>query len=233
MLKHCLRYICIFALVLNTTLVQAATPSHCMMPHDYQTKIAQQANRAIKYLKTHPATQTEHDRIFLWRKHTKLDAIVFDIDETLLSNWSEIKHNHCQYHPKAWSKWVEQARATGMAPTIKLLHVAQQQGYALVLLTGRKNSHRQATIRNLKRAGITHWNKLIMKENKQKKYTACTYKAQERASMTKHYNVVMNIGDQISDFCGSNNGIIIKLPNPFYTIPTLPSKINEIASNIG
>ena len=222
MLKHCLRYLCIFALVLNTTLVQAAIPSHCMMPHDYQTKIAQQANRAIKYINTHPATQTEYDRIFFWRKHTKLDTIVFDIDETLLSNWPEVKRSHCHYDPKRWSTWVEQARATGIAPTIKLLHLAQRQGYAIILLTTRKESHRQATIHNLKSSGISHWNKLVMKKNQQKQYTACGYKADERTSMAKHYHVVMNIGDQISDFCGSNNGIIIKLPNPFYTIPTLP-----------
>jgi 5'-nucleotidase (lipoprotein e(P4) family) len=227
MLKHGFQVFFCLWLLLASSISHAADLTHCQMRKDYQTSIRKVTNRAAHYLENHPATQTQHDNIFFWRNANKIDAIVFDIDETLLSNWQELDQTHCLFNPKHWAQWVEQAQATAIQPTIDLLHTAQKQGYAIILMTGRYEHHREATIRNLKAVGINHWNKLILKSDNEAHVSDCSHKARNKALLGKHYRIVMNIGDQVSDYCGSHNGIVLKLPNPFYTIPTLPGDALE------
>ena len=224
MLKQSMQILVALWLMMCGTIGHAADPIDCIMSQDYQNARDLELNKASKYLQQHRAAQTTNDRVFFWRKPAPVDAILFDVDETLLSNWPEIKQTKCMYDPASWNDWLNRASAEAIPASIKLLKLAQQQDYAIVLMTGRPERYRQATIDNLTAAGITGWNKLIMKKGDEKKLTPCKYKAKNRALMEKNYRIIMNIGDQLSDFCGSNNGIIIKLPNPFYTIPTLADR---------
>lgn len=186
--------------------------SHLIDYHrnQYQQDLKAAVQPAYHYLDTHP---------YRWSLFQKPPAVVFDIDETLLSNWPELKQSRFHFHPKAWDAWVQDAQDKGIRATVKLYHALQARGYALILLTGRSDDQRAATMANLRHVGITGWQRLIMRQSNQKKIGACRYKAHERAKIYHFYRIVMNVGDQKSDFCGRHNGLVIKLPNPFYTIP--------------
>lgn len=176
----------------------------------YQEDLKEAIQPAYQYLALHP---------YRWVLFRKPPAVVFDIDETLLSNWPELKQSHFHYQAQAWDTWVNEAKDQGIKASIKLYHELQDRGYVLILLTGRKVGQREATIDNLHRAGITGWQQLIMRQPEQESVGACRYKAMERTKIYHYYRIVMNVGDQKSDFCGRHNGVVIKLPNPFYTIP--------------
>lgn len=62
-----------------------------------------------------------------------------------------------------FGRWVEEARAPAIEPSLKLYNALLELGFKIILLTGRSEAHRSVTVDNLRRAGFQSWDKLILR----------------------------------------------------------------------
>jgi acid phosphatase len=155
-------------------------------------------------------------------KSKKKPAIVFDIDETALSNYKNMIHLSFGGNKKLYSEAEDKADAPAIMPTLKLYQFAKANGIAIIFLTGRPENEkkRSSTIKNLVKAGYDKWDKLILKPKEYHNKPAGDYKAAMRKQLTEEgYQIILNIGDQQSDLVGSYAQKSFKLPNPYYHIP--------------
>jgi hypothetical protein len=158
-------------------------------------------------------------------------AIVFDIDETSLSNWAAILANDFGYIPGGsckelpdgpcgWTAWEEAGSAKVIGPARDLFDAAKTKGVAIFFITGRHEKVRAATEANLRTAGYDGWKELIMRPDGSRTPSAADYKAPERGKIqAQGYTIIVNIGDQLSDLAGGFADRTFKVPNPFYLIP--------------
>lgn len=158
-------------------------------------------------------------------------AVVFDIDETSLSNWEAIKANDfgrvidgpCDKLPEGpcgWQAWDLRAESTVIQPTMDIFTTARERGVAIFFITGRPESQRAATERNLGAVGYTGYTQLIMEPIGAHYVSAADFKAPQRAGIERQgYTIIANVGDQPSDLDGGFSERTYLLPNPFYRIP--------------
>jgi hypothetical protein len=158
-------------------------------------------------------------------------AVVFDIDETALSNWEAIKANDfgrviggpCDVLPAGpcgWQAWDLRAQSTVIPPTMDVFSTARQHGVGIFFITGRPESQRVATERNLAAVGYTGYTRLVMEPDGSQYVSAADFKAPQRQAIeAEGYTIVANLGDQPSDLDGGFAERTFLLPNPFYRIP--------------
>ncbi|GKE08157.1 acid phosphatase 1-like protein, partial [Tanacetum coccineum] len=99
-------------------------------------------------------------------KEDGMDAWVFDVDETLLSNLPYYaKHGYGSeiFDHTEFDKWVFEGTAPAIKPSLELYNEVLRLGFKLVLLTGRAEDKRTITINNLTMAGFRDWDKLILR----------------------------------------------------------------------
>jgi predicted secreted acid phosphatase len=150
--------------------------------------------------------------------NNKKRAIVFDIDETSLSNFTAIKDDGYTFGPKSRAEATDEI-GTAIQPTLDLFNLAKKKGYAIFLITGRREDVRDHTAHNLAREGFTGYKQLILRPVGAGG-TTVDYKAGERAKIEDQgYKIVANVGDQYSDLAGGHSQVVFKLPNPFYFLP--------------
>ncbi len=158
-------------------------------------------------------------------------AVVFDIDETALSNWVAITANDfgrviagpCSQLPQGpcgWQAWDLRAASTVITPTMDVYNTAKDRGAAIFFITGRPESQRAATERNLADVGYAGYTRLIMEHDGTHYDSAADFKAPQRQAIEQEgYTIVANMGDQPSDLEGGFAERTFLLPNPFYRIP--------------
>lgn len=188
---------------------------------DYERGLAAVAAKAQAYIEQHAGDVSR-------------PALVLDIDETSLSNWPRIIADDFGYIPSGAcdrlpkgpcgaKAWELKGEAPVIASTLKLFNVARAKGVAVFFITGRDQSERSATIRNLRRAGYRGWAGLAMKPVNLKVKFAADFKAPQRAKIAAAgYTIIANMGDQPSDLARGNPDDSARqflLPNPFYRIP--------------
>ncbi len=151
------------------------------------------------------------------KKDAKL-AAGFDIDETALSNWFAMSDcGFCAY--KIQARDYANVKAPAIVPVLELYKFAKGLGVKTFFITGRTESQRDFTIKNLNEVGYDGWEDLGMKPNGSTE-PARTFKSGKRqAIVDKGYTIVLNIGDQASDLAGCCAQRSFKLPNPFYLMP--------------
>ena len=150
---------------------------------------------------------------------TEHSAIVFDVDETLLSNIEHMKEMGYGYQPELWHEWVLKADANVISQTKRLYDWAVDNNVHVILITGRSADEYNATLKNLNDDGITVIDTLITRSAATQNATAVNYKEMERTLLTKNgYNIIACVGDQQSDIEGNYTGLKIKLPNYVYLI---------------
>lgn len=164
-------------------------------------------------------------------------ALVLDIDETSLSNWPQLDANDFGYitgglcarlpkGPCGTYAWDRTGKAEAIRPTLELFKVARAAGVAVFFITGRYDTERAATARNLRTAGYVDkdgrdgWAALIMRPAGSTTPSAADFKAPERAKIEmKGYTIIANVGDQPSDLAGGHAERSFLLPDPFYRVP--------------
>jgi acid phosphatase len=190
------------------TLKQAAIFYHDSGEYNFDQEAV--AQRARDYLDT---------RIDQNRNNQKL-AIVFDIDETALSNYRHMLKLNFGMIPQLVVEDIEKAEDPAIEATLKLYEYAKGKGIAIFFVTGRREKLRDATQKNLKSVGYVKWDGLYLKPNDYKKKSVIPYKSSTRKLIQeKGYTIVVNIGDQFSDLAGGHAERVFKLPNPYYFIP--------------
>lgn len=169
-----------------------------------------QADHAIAFLRRRAAHRTPDEKL----------AVVLDIDETSLSNYSEMLHESFVFHADAFDTWVNTAAAPAIPGTLRLVKAAQQLDVPVFFITGRSDSETAATERNLHAQGFT-WQQLNLRPASTKGETVIQYKSGVRAQIAAQgYKIVLNVGDQWSDLKGTPEAeLSVKYPNPYYLIP--------------
>lgn len=148
-------------------------------------------------------------------------AAVFDIDDTLLSTYSTLSRNTpaFSFSQEAFNAAATTCTAPVIAPVRDLYVSLKRMGVAMVLLTGRGESLRDATETCLRKAGITGWASLILRQADDSD-SASQYKARERKALTaRGWRIGPSVGDQVSDMSYGSLGHGFLLPNPMYLIP--------------
>jgi predicted secreted acid phosphatase len=150
-----------------------------------------------------------------WKKKP---AIVFDVDETLLSNWTAIVADGFVYGPRSQAEATDEI-GTAIKPSLDLYNLAKAKGISIFLITGRGEATREHTAHNLEREGFTGYEQLVLKPAG---FTGTTvaYKAGARKAIEDQgYDILATVGDQYSDLAGGYADSAFKLPNPFYYLP--------------
>jgi len=145
-------------------------------------------------------------------------AVVFDVDETLLSNAPLMRRIDYAYILPEWDKWVVDAEAPAIEPVCALYRRCRELGLETFIITGRRDpGDREPTALNLRRRGIDGWRDLILAKPEQKGIRTADRKAASRAAIERDgYRIIANIGDQDSDLRGGHSERGFKLQNPFY-----------------
>ena len=160
------------------------------------------------------------------RKHGEKLALVLDIDETTLSSYCEMQREDFGFIARSFNDWIVSTdAAVPIQGTLRLVQQAHELGVDLFFITGRPESQRQATERNLHAAGFESWKHLSLRPSSsgQIEHNGSTieYKSWERKKIAEDgYRIILNVGDQWSDLMGEPMAEhSIKLPNPFYYLP--------------
>lgn len=177
----------------------------------------------------------------------KSQVVMFDIDETVLSNMQQI------LNPEEWpwDKWVQAAQAPPLQPVQQFYEALCAAGLSVAFVTGRREAARERTMHNLEAAGygtvcagqvgsghdITDssstgttsgsssstkccYAALYMRPENDTRL-ASVYKPWARRQLLDSYNLqlVALVGDQFSDLNGDVSApYAFKMPNPFYYI---------------
>lgn len=159
--------------------------------------------------------RAEHSAKQWWRKK---QAIVFDIDETTLSNWSAMHADGFTFGPQSQAGAVNKV-GVAIEPTLELYKVARSHRVHVFYVTGRPESLRRPTAENLAREGFGHYAGLVLKPSGSTA-TTVAYKSGARAAIeSRGYRIIASVGDQFSDLAGGHEDWGFKLPNPFYYLP--------------
>jgi acid phosphatase len=175
--------------------------------HDIDT----QADRAIVFLRRRAAHHNPQEKL----------AMVFDIDETTLSNYPEMLGAGFAYERKSFDAWVQSAKAPAIPGSLRLFKEAQQLGVSVFFITGRHEDEREATERNLREQGFENWKELTLRPESGGPATTIGYKSAERGKIAAQgYKIVLNVGDQWSDLRGKPEAeFSVKYPDPYYFLP--------------
>jgi acid phosphatase len=153
-------------------------------------------------------------------KPDKMSVVIFDVDETTLDNFNQIKKYDFGFDMKAWEDWIQAAAAPPVVQVRDFYKMLKQKGVRTIFLTGRSQRHFAATTKNLKNAGYEGYDTLIVRSLDEENTPASVYKLKKRQEITKAgYNIVMNVGDLDSDLYGGYSGVAVKLPNMLYCFP--------------
>jgi acid phosphatase len=146
-------------------------------------------------------------------------TVIFDIDETSLANYQHIKEIDFGYYYDIWLEWLKQSDAVAIPQTKRFYDFLLEKNIGVVFISGRNDDSYQATIKNLVDQGYAKFDTVIVRNKEERNLTAAEFKLAKRKELTqKGFNIIANIGDQMSDFYGGYSGYIIKLPNYLYLI---------------
>ena len=173
--------------------------------------IDKQADRAIAYLRHRAALRRPEEKL----------ALILDIDDTMLSTYQEMSDADFGYTPSVFDAWVQTAQAPAIPGTLRLYREAQRLGVSIFVITGRTESQRPPTERNLRQQGFDGWQQLAMRPDAHGPETIGAFKAVVRGQIAAAgYTLALNVGDQWSDLKGKPKAeFSVKYPDPYYFIP--------------
>ena len=147
-------------------------------------------------------------------------TVVFDVDETLLSNYTFYKGTGFTFNQDGWNAFNEACKGPAIVPVRSLYTRLRESGIRVVIMTGRAEATRSWTQACLVRRGISDWDRLILRAPDEAGLSADDYKSGERAALERAgYRIVASIGDQVSDMSSGHLRAGFLLPNSMYFIP--------------
>jgi predicted secreted acid phosphatase len=147
-------------------------------------------------------------------------AVVFDINETVLSNLPVIHAKDFDYNSREWGRLNQKAEAPALPAVKEVFLAAHAADVAVLFLYGREDPRDFAgTAKNLRREGMGDYAVLQLTPAKFKKVSNHDRKTAARAAWeAEGWAIIATIGDQESDL-GPHAERSFKLPNPFYKVP--------------
>lgn len=145
-------------------------------------------------------------------------VVIFDVDDTVLSNYCDEKAISFGYVPKLSHEWIMQAKTPSIAQTKRLYDYLVCRGFRIIFLSGRRHNEYDVTIKNLKEQGFDEFDHLIVRSLAEENLTAQEFKTnRRRLLMQAGYKIVGMVGDQWSDLVGYAD-YMLKIPNYRYRI---------------
>lgn len=135
------------------------------------------------------------------QEHTRPQAVVLDIDETVLDNsistGEDIQANR-SYTQENFNEWVDRGDAGLVSGADRFLNKAKELGVEVFYVTNRVPENLQATIENMNKFGLPNADAehLLLKQD--------TSSKQERwDQVSQNYDIIMYCGDNLNDFNGA------------------------------
>ncbi len=150
---------------------------------------------------------------------SKSNVVLVDLDETLVNNLPFLSQ-YKSFDGGDWPAWQNQINPSSYTNTrlVSLLQSAKSRGFSIMFITGRPMRFAEVTVKQL---GSFGWDGMYFRPEG-KAIVASQYKQKMRDTLKAFgYSIVMNLGDQYSDFelpIRSSEGEFI-LPNVLYSIP--------------
>ncbi|WP_111707665.1 5'-nucleotidase, lipoprotein e(P4) family [Lutibacter citreus] len=125
-------------------------------------------------------------------------AIITDIDETLLDNspysGKQIKLDE-EFTKMRWAEWVKRKEAKAIPGSLDFFNYARSKGVDVFYISNRSVNYKQETIENLREAGFPFANAshVLLKK-------ATSGKEVRRLKVNKSHEIILLIGDNLSDF---------------------------------
>ncbi len=193
----------------NTNLVNLRDAKNAVIEYHNSGNYDKDASKAIA------EAEDEFNKIVI----KKNDAVVFDVDETALSNYNFNKDLDFGYVSNLWDKWIDAEKAPAIDQVKELYDYLLKKNVKILFITGRKSYQYEATVKNLELVGYKSFDTLITRAKDELKETAKEYKTRKRVELTqKGYHIIGTVGDQWSDLEGADHGIQVKIPNYQYLI---------------
>lgn len=151
---------------------------------------------------------------------SKNNAVIFDIDETALSNYELYRSKNLN-----WGKYTDtdeyrkKAQCKAIKPVLDLYNFLQKKGYKIIFITSRNAKLYNGTYKNLTKEGYKDFETLILlplEIAKDKSINHSDWKKNTRKELSEKYNIVASISDSEKDLTGGYTGYKIKLPNYLY-----------------
>jgi len=147
-------------------------------------------------------------------------ALALDIDETSLSNYPLMLSEDFGFEQASFDAWVEAAQTPPIPSTLELFRYAESRQVACFFITGRGEALRASTEKDLRHGGYSDWEGLYLKPADYREKSIVGFKSGVRRQLTEQgYEILVNVGDQMSDLEGGYAESFYKLPNPMYYIP--------------
>ncbi len=144
--------------------------------------------------------------------------VVFDIDDTILSNKDPIE-SHNDFSIPHLIAYQHRASLTKIQETKEVYDWLNYNNIKVTFITFRCEIHRLSTIKNLYEQGFRNWDSLIM-YGEPCNYAitkAVDFKRNERKKLSLNgFHIVAAIGDQYSDLKGGYTDLFFKLKDPGY-----------------
>ncbi|HZX81374.1 MAG TPA: HAD family acid phosphatase [Lysobacter sp.] len=203
--------------------VRADTPAAvASVPADDNLNAVAWMQRSAEYsansLQTYRAAARELDRAIKDRGWDALDpseranparglppAVVFDVDETVLDNspyQARLVASGTEYDEAQWDAWVRERKATAIPGVLEFAKAAQKRGVALFFISNRAVHLKDATIANLRSAGLDVRDDSFLGLGTV--VPGCDQEGSDkncrRQLIGRKYRVLMQFGDQLGDF---------------------------------
>jgi len=128
----------------------------------------------------------------------KRKAVVVDIDETVLDNSPFEAHcitSNTKYSKKEWEAWVNKASAKALPGAVDFLNYAKYKDVETFYISNRRINLKVKTMENLKNLGFPFVDDehIILRDS-------VGTKRYRRAKVLKNYDVLLYIGDNLTDF---------------------------------
>ncbi len=170
--------------------------------------------------------------------HGTKKAILLDVDDTSLNTYNYEIYSNFAYNPTTNAAFVNGAAFPAVFGMPQLVQKAQAKGYTVFFLTGRPESQRAGTEKNLTDVGFPvtttpvggNVDNVFLKDVAHS-WTTCDTTGDNSCSTIEvksetrkyieslGYDIKGNFGDQFSDLSGGYADKTFKLPNPMYYLP--------------
>ena len=164
--------------------------------------------RALCYQAFNAAKMNLDALFFFEKKYDKPLAIIADVDETVLDNSpydGKLILNNTAYNRESWVEWGNLEIANAIPGSLEFLIYASEKNVEIFYISNRYSEQLEATVNNLKKLGFPDAKKsnVLLRGDTRSK-------SERRKSVSDNYEIIMLIGDNLSDF---NDEFEIKLYN--------------------
>src|SRR5262245_10423790 len=136
-------------------------------------------------------------------------AVIVDVDETVLDNsgyqaWNAIKDT--SFDPKTWTMFVNSVTSRAIQGAVEVSQYATAKGVKVFDVSSRTAEGEPATRKNLEKFGFPIDTTMDTVLTSREKPDWGSAKGTRRAFIAKEYRVLLNLGDNFSDFTDNYRG---------------------------